>query len=43
MKKITVFILAASVLMVVVGTNRGEMATVLNKGINLCLECVGLG
>lgn len=36
-----IFILA--LLMIWYGIDRGEMQTVLNKAINICLECVGLG
>lgn len=25
------------------GTIRGEMEIVLNKAVNICLECIGLG
>ncbi|MFW5647036.1 MAG: CD1871A family CXXC motif-containing protein [Acetivibrio ethanolgignens] len=25
------------------GVSRGEVATVLNKAVNICFECIGLG
>lgn len=43
LRKIPLFFGAAAVLMIGAGIWRGEIATVLNKGINLCLECVGIG
>lgn len=43
MRKITIFILLASFFLIGIGIYRDEVATVLNKGINLCLECVGIG
>lgn len=43
MKKISVILLLAAVVLVAVGLLREERTTVLNKGINLCLECVGIG
>ena len=43
MRKSTLFFLAASLVMIGLGVWRDETATVLNKGINLCLECVGIG
>ncbi|WP_264464828.1 MULTISPECIES: CD1871A family CXXC motif-containing protein [Eubacteriales] len=43
MRKATICCLAASVLMIAYGLWRGEGATVLAKGINLCMECVGIG
>lgn len=41
--KIPVLILISAILLVGVGIYRGEAQEVLNKGINLCLECVGIG
>ena len=34
---------AAALLMLGLGLWRGEADVVLHKGINLCLECVGIG
>ncbi|MBE5814733.1 MAG: thioredoxin [Clostridiales bacterium] len=36
-------LLCAAAVMVAVGISRGEVAMVLKKAINLCLECIGLG
>ena len=43
MRKTTVCLLAEAVLMMGFGLWRGEGAAVLSKGINLCMECVGIG
>ena len=43
MRKTTLFLLAAALLMIGFGLWRGEGDVVLSKGINLCLECVGIG
>ncbi|MDO4453680.1 MAG: CD1871A family CXXC motif-containing protein [Eubacteriales bacterium] len=43
MRKMTGFLLAVSLIMIGIGIYRDETATVLNKAINICLECVGIG
>lgn len=43
MRKVTVFMLILGVCFIAFGIFRGEVMTVLDKGIKLCLECVGIG
>ncbi len=43
LRKAPLFLLTAAAVMIAAGVWRGEAATVLSKGINLCLECVGIG
>lgn len=35
--------LMAAAIMMFYGVYRGEVETVLNKAVNICLECIGLG
>ena len=43
MRKATICCLAAALLLIGLGLWRGEADVVLHNGINLCLECVGIG
>jgi len=36
-------LLAVAAVLIIYGISRGEMAIVLKKAVNLCLECIGLG
>ena len=36
-------ILVVAFTMIVYGIYRGEVSIVLNKAVNVCLECIGLG
>lgn len=38
-----VALLCLSVLLIILGVLRGEPATVLQKAIHICMECIGIG
>lgn len=40
---VSAVVFSAGVLMMLLGAYRGEVSVVLNKAINICLECIGLG
>lgn len=40
---VRVIIAAVACVFVIYGTARGEVEIVLNKAVNICLECIGLG
>jgi len=42
-KYIKYIILAASIVLIVLGIITGEARAVLNKATRICLECIGIG
>lgn len=42
-EKTRYLLLLISLLAIAGGTMRGEAVVVLNKAINICLECIGIG
>ena len=43
MTLVRIGLLCIAALFMVYGLSRGEVAIVLKKAVNLCLECIGLG
>ena len=40
---IPVLILTAGMVMMIIGIQRGELQSILQKGVVVCLECIGIG
>ena len=40
---VRLLICAVAICFIVFGVRRGEVAVVLKKAVNICLECIGLG
>ena len=36
-------VLVIAAVLIVIGVQNGEMAVVLKKAVNICLECIGIG
>jgi hypothetical protein len=41
--KISYFLLVLFLILMVMGINLGEVEAVLEKGISICLSCIGIG
>lgn len=41
--KASIALIAAAILLIAFGVERGESAVVLRKAVNICMECIGLG
>lgn len=42
-RPLPLILLAASAVLIVIGLKQGEFATVLEKAVTICLDCIGIG
>ncbi len=42
-RALPILLLALGVVFLVLGIFRGEVAVVLSRAVNICLECIGIG
>ena len=42
-KLIPACLIAAGIVLLIIGVSRGEMMTVFSKAATVCLECIGIG
>jgi preprotein translocase subunit SecG len=43
MPKVTIWLLALFICLLILGLNTGEIASILNSGTSICLSCIGVG
>ena len=41
--RVRMLLLIAAVMLLVLGTIRGEVSVVFTKAVNICMECIGIG
>lgn len=43
MRKYSPYVFFLGIILMIAGFIRGEYSVILNKAVNFCLECIGLG
>lgn len=42
-KIIPYILIIVSIVLIILGVNKGELSPILNKSIHICMECIGIG